>query len=160
MSGRYAKNTTVPVDRSIAEIERLMEKYGADQFMTGKSKEPPRQFVIFRVERLPFRIEIPMPEMDEFRVTHAGYARGEAQAEKEYQQEIKRRWRVMCLIVKALLEGVDSGVWPGGLTEALQPFLMLPDNRTVREAMTEQIDKIYAGELPNLLPAPRAREAE
>jgi hypothetical protein len=38
---RYASNTDVPSDRSRAEIERTLVRYGADEFMYGtRAREP------------------------------------------------------------------------------------------------------------------------
>jgi len=32
---KYAEGTEVPIDRSKAEIERVLAKYGADEFVYG-----------------------------------------------------------------------------------------------------------------------------
>ncbi len=39
MSGRFAENTTVASDRSRAEIEKNLARYGADQFMYGTNRK-------------------------------------------------------------------------------------------------------------------------
>ena len=36
---RYAENTSVSVDRSQAEVNRILQRYGADKFMSGWDRE-------------------------------------------------------------------------------------------------------------------------
>lgn len=150
----YAEDTKVPIEKSIQEIERLAERYGADQFFRGKSCDPPRQFTAFRIKGQFFRVEIPMPKGDDMRLTRAGQKRSGKALAAAIEKEARRRWRVLALIVKALMEGVESGVFKDS-NEALQPFIQLPDGRTVREALPDHIAEIYqSGQMRSLLPGP------
>jgi hypothetical protein len=150
----YAEDTKVPVEKSIREIEQLAERYGADQFFRGKSADPPRQFTAFRIKGQFFRVEIPMPTPSELKVTKGGQRRAGRALENALDKETRRRWRVLYLIIKALMEGVESGVFRE-TTEALQHFMQLPDGRTVGEALPEQLVEIYkTGTMRPLLPGP------
>lgn len=53
----YAKDTSVPVDRSKAEIERILIRYGADGFMYGW--EGNSAMILFRVRGKMLRFVLP-----------------------------------------------------------------------------------------------------
>ena len=74
-SGRYAKGTHVPADRSKAEIERILTRYGADQFIYGW--EAARAMIGFRYsgKLVRFILPLPDPDSDEFTLTPSGKCR-------------------------------------------------------------------------------------
>lgn len=149
---KFAENTTVPYRRSMAELEKLMERFGADQFITGTSKDPPIHFVEFRLAGRVYRLDIKMPALDDYAWGPLG-SRSAAQTLRLQQKEINRRWRVLVHVTKGILVGVDDGLW--NFEEAMQPFQLLPDGRTVRTALAEHIASFVAsGSLPLLLPGP------
>lgn len=102
---RYAENTSVPVDRSRAEIERVLTRYGASGFgyqwerrvvpvapptLHGpKLREQEIAAVMFQFKDRRVRLDIPMPED---------------------QREVRQRWRAVLLVIKAKLEAVASGI--------------------------------------------------
>lgn len=45
----YASDTSVPVDRSKAEIERILERYGASAFMYGWDKDSNASMIAFEI---------------------------------------------------------------------------------------------------------------
>ena len=59
----YAENTEVPTDRSRAEIERTLERYGATAFMYGWDMQ--RAVISFDVAGRRYRIALPLPEKDD-----------------------------------------------------------------------------------------------
>ena len=65
---RYAASTSVAVSTSKAEIERIVERYGAIQFMSGWSAE--QALIAFTMECRQVRFILPMPSRDEKRFTH------------------------------------------------------------------------------------------
>lgn len=86
-SARYAAGTTVSTDRSKAEIENILARYGADQFMYGW--EATRAVIGFRYSGkiVRFVLPLPDPQADEFHLTPSGkQRRSPAAAEKAYQQ--------------------------------------------------------------------------
>lgn len=65
MAGRYASNTSVSVANSKAEIERIVERYGASGFMSAWSAE--KAVIAFAMEARQVRFTLEMPAKDERR---------------------------------------------------------------------------------------------
>lgn len=150
---RYAQSTDVTSDRSRAETERTLQRYGADQFMYGW--ESGRAVVAFQMEGRRVRFDLPMPDIedDQFRLTPTGRERAEKQQYQAWEQACRQRWRALALVIKAKLEAVESGI-----TEFESEFLahiQLPDGQTVGQWMRPQVEHAYqTGQMPALLPAP------
>ena len=64
MTQRYASRTTVTVDRSKAEVEHILRRYGADQFLHGW--ETGRAIIGFRLKGYPVRMTLPLPILEDF----------------------------------------------------------------------------------------------
>jgi hypothetical protein len=147
----YAANTTVPIDRSKAEIERVLTKYGATSF--GYMTQGTRAIVMFEAHHRQIRFTLPMPDPkdDSYRRTPSGRMRQGESASSAYEQEMRRRWRALTLAIKAKLEAVDTGI-----TEFEQEFLahiVLPGNKTVGEMIMPSIEEAYhSGKIVALLP--------
>ena len=132
---KYAAQTQVPVDRSRSEIEKTLIKYGADQFIFGW--EGQRMMVGFRISKRFIRIALPPPDKD--------------LTEDRQQQQMRQRWRVLLLTIKAKLEAVDSGI--SSIENEFLAHVMLPNNQVVGDWLRPQIEKSYeSGDLPKLLP--------
>lgn len=69
----YANNTSVSVDRSRAEIEKILNRYGAERFMYGWDTD--RAIIAFRASSRNIRFVVPMPYKQEFQATPAGRRR-------------------------------------------------------------------------------------
>ena len=152
--GRYATATGVPADRSRVEIENILTRYGADQFMYGW--EATRAIIGFRYsgKMVRFILPLPDPQSDEFHLTPSGKQRRTADgAKKAYEQANRQRWRALALIVKAKLEATETGVTT--FEEEFLSYIVLPDNQTVAEYMLPQVEEAYrSGEMPKMLPGP------
>jgi hypothetical protein len=148
----YAKDTAVPSERSRAEIERTLERYGATAFMYGWAAG--RAVIGFEAEGRRYRLLLPLPDKTEFaRTPGQNRPRTQEGARAAYEQAVRQRWRALALWVKAMLEGAEAGIIT--LQEALQPFLVLPDGRTVGEWLSPQIEAVYRnGQMPPMLPGP------
>lgn len=148
--GRYATETSVSVGASKAEIERIIERYGATQFMSGWSAE--QAVIAFTMEDRQVRFILPMPAREEKRFTH--HARGPRTPEaalKEWEQACRQRWRALALVVKAKLEAVDSGI--SVFEDEFMANIVLPGGRTVSEEIRPRIAQAYAtNTLQPLLP--------
>lgn len=148
---KYAENTEVPADRSKTEIEKILVKYGAEQFMYGTS--PSRAFVGFNANNrhVRFILPLPDPESDAFRRTPTGRVRKKDAAKKEHEQEIRRRWRALTLSIKGKLEAVESEIMT--FEQEFMAHIVLPDGQTVGEYMIPQIEKAYESrQMPKMLP--------
>lgn len=150
---KYAETTTVPSDRSRAEIERLLARYGASRFMYGWDLESAVIAFEMNSRRIQFRLPLPDKNADEFTQTPTGRKRAESQANEAYEQAVRQRWRALALVIKAKLEAVDAGI-----TEFEDEFLahiVLPSGETIGHWMRPQIETSYrSGTMPPLLPAP------
>lgn len=151
---RYAEKTSVASERSRAEIEKTLSRYGASGFMYGWQQET--AVVAFEMEGRRIRFDLPMPDRrdPEFTETPTGRERSPAQAEAAYDQAVRQRWRALALVIKAKLEAVESGI-----TEFEEEFLahiVLPGGETVGRWMLPQVAQAYeTGKMPRLLPGPR-----
>ena len=145
----YAENTSVPADKSRAEIERTLQRYGADQFMYGWDQASAA--VGFRMEgrHVRFVLPLPDPKSDEFRKTPTGKARSQSQAQAEWERATRQRWRALALVVKAKLEAVESGITT--FEDEFMAHILLPDGSTVGEQMRPRIEQAYkSGKMPRL----------
>lgn len=97
---KYAKNTTVSADRSKAEIERTLDRYGVDKFMYCRS--PAGAGIAFSCKGRTIKLNVPLPKRDEFRPNKTG--------ELAWEKECRRLWRVLLLSIKADLEAIESGL--------------------------------------------------
>lgn len=145
---QYAKTTTVSTDRSRAEIEETLERYGATCFAYMRDSE--KFAVAFELRDRRIRFEVSVPTPDEYRKTNSGRRRSESSAQDAYSQALRQRWRALVLVIKAKLESVDSGIET--FEEAFMPHLVLPNGKTVSQWLVPQIADSYAtNKMPPLL---------
>lgn len=148
----FAEDTKVPIERSKAEIESMLIRYGADQFVSGWGEAEAR--IQFRANGRYIRFVLPIPKKDETRFTqHARYAwkrRSDAEAVKAWEQELRRLWRALALVVKAKLEAVQSGIV--GFEDEFMAHIVMPDGKTVAEHARPMIAQAYdSGKVTALL---------
>lgn len=152
----YAQNTTVPVEKSKAELEHLLMRYGASSFVSGW--QGTRAVIQFEANNRRIQFELTMPDRDDKRFTHHSRGRRTPEAAlKEWEQECRRVWRALVLVVKAKLEAVATGITTFEEEFLAHTVIPGPDGRptTVGRFMRPQVDAAYAtGELPSgMLPA-------
>jgi hypothetical protein len=148
---KYAEDTTVTADRSRAEIERILLRYGADGFMYGWEGE--RAVVAFRAHDKMLRFIVPLPDRNapEFARTATGRRRTANSEQEAYEQAVRQRWRALALVIKAKLEAVESGI--ESFEQAFLANILLPDGQTVGQWMVPQVEQAYlTGKMPGLLP--------
>ena len=148
----YAQNTGVSVERSRAEIETIVKRYGASKFANGWDGEGAT--ILFEMKNRRVRFDVPIPPLEEFRkMVKWGKERElpDGEAQKLHDQEIRRRFRALLLIIKAKLEAVESNITT--FEEEFLAHIVLPGGQTVGEWLTPQIETSYEkGKLPPLLP--------
>lgn len=147
---RYASSTEVSASRSRDEIERTLERYGADQFLYGWQDDA--AVVGFRMQGRHIKFVLPLPAKDERRFTH--HSKGPRTAEaalKEWEQATRQRWRALALVIKAKLEAVESRI--SEFEDEFMANIVLPGGETVGQWMRPQIAEAYRiGAPPKLLP--------
>jgi hypothetical protein len=149
---RYAENTSVSAEQSRGEIERTLQRYGADGFMYGW--DGPRALIMFRARGRHIKFVMDLPDQHEPRFTHTEAKRQKRSPDaalKAWEQSCRQRWRALALCIKAKLEAVEAGI-----TEFENEFManiVLPDGQMVSDFMRPQIALAYdSGSMPTLLP--------
>lgn len=161
---RYASETAVPVERSRAEIEETLRRYGASEFHSGWKSEA--AMIAFRLGNLFIRFVLPLPKASERRFTHKkdrwGYEKVRTDRQKldALDQEVRSRWRALLLVIKAKLEAVECGISTN--EQEFLAFIVMPNDLTVGQwIMSEAMPAIRAGQMPQLmLAAPSVTDAE
>jgi hypothetical protein len=159
MTGRYAKTTDVGVDRSRAEIEAVLRKYGADAF--GYTVDGAKATIGFRLKERYFRfnLSLPDPKRADFHTYQQGsktWRRADGVPEKMWEQECRSLWRALLLVIKAKLEAVAVGITT--LEDEFMAAMVLPNAETVGEWMKPQLEEAYRiGAMPKhlMLEGPR-----
>jgi hypothetical protein len=138
----YAENTSVPIERSRAEIERTLARYGAT--------------IYFEVNARQIQLRVPMPPRTDKRFTEDrrrttwGRKVSDAARDARYDQEYRRRWRVLLITVKAMLEAVDAKVLT--FDQAFLAHIVVPGTaRTIGDALVPRLDALQTSGLRALL---------
>lgn len=131
---RYAERTTVSVDKTRTEIERMLRRYGADRF--AYFGEPARAMIVFEANDRRIRFTLPLPTEG-----------------RRVDQELRSRWRALLLCIQAKLESVASEIET--FDEAFLAHVVMPDGQTVGEYATPRLPALSSPKnLQPLLPAP------
>lgn len=147
--GRYAAGTTVSSEKTQTEIRRVLERYGASRI--GLMTEPGKATIYFQVKDRDVQMAVPLVRKgDPFveRIRGQGYKR--VYSEDGAERESRRRWRVMVLTLKAMLEAVESKVTT--FDEVFLAHVVIPGTgRTVGEALVPRLGSLATSGLRALL---------
>lgn len=148
----YAEKTSVPVSKTKADIEELVQKHGENQFISGYKNNTAA--IGFTMDGRQIRFILPLPDKQarEYWYTPGrGQRRTEDAAHTAWEQASRSRWRALYLIVKAKLEAVDAGI--STVEREFFYDIVLPDGRTAGEWLAPQIETAYqTGQMPPMLP--------
>lgn len=147
----YAQNTLVSSERSKAEIERTLKRYGASEFIQGWDAD--KAVIMFRMENRRIRFYLPMPDQSDFRKTATGRTRSNEYAvEQAWEQATRQRWRALALAIKAKLEAVASGITT--FEEEFLAHVVMPNGQNLGAVIVPQIAEAYEKKkMPPLLGA-------
>ncbi len=158
--GRYASETTVPVEKSRAEIEETLRRYKASAFTSGWTENA--AMVAFKLNDLFIRFVLPiLPVTDKkfaVRIVR-GHRVGatEPQRQRAHEQEMRQRWRALLLVVKAKLEAVECGI--STLEKEFLAFIVMPNDQTLGVWIAENtLQAIRDGRMPRLLTGPKPED--
>lgn len=130
----YAEKTTVPVSKTRIEIEELIRKHGAGQFISGYSGNKVMIGFTAAGRQVRFIVEIPS-----------------GKNQRDMEQLERQRWRALLLVIKAKFEAIDSGV--SCFDDEFLAHIVLPDGQTAGQWIQPQIDAAYeTGNMPAMLP--------
>ena len=143
----YAAGTDVPVERSKAEIERLLTYYKAEQF--AYMRDATKTIIAFRMFGRAMKLEVwnPGPKEKDIAMSPSGRERTPAQIESAIAQETRRRWRGLLLMLKAKIEAIHTGI--ATPEDEFLAYTLLADGRTVGEwAATDGKKALESGRMP------------
>ena len=107
---QYASQTTVPVERSRAEIMGVLDRYGCDGISTHQTQEAWGIEFYVHNRKVRFAIEHPEKADRKYSETPSGRRKRNTQSKnKAWEQDLRQIYRALCLIIKAKLEYVESG---------------------------------------------------
>ncbi|WP_407523672.1 hypothetical protein [Methylobacterium oryzisoli] len=137
MTRRYAEDTKVPVAQSRTQIEAMLRKAGAERVM--HMDEPTEAVVMFLLAGRLIKLLAPI-------------------SPDARDQERRRVWRALGLVIKAKLEATASGIET--VESAWLAHVVLPDGQTVSRWIEPQLQVAYErGQMPThplLLEGPKA----
>lgn len=135
---KFAAKTRVSPERSKAEIEGALRRYGADQVVSGWSDDG-GILLAFRLRGRAVKFTHVLPQAKDF------------QTPRQHEQAVWQRWRAILLWIRAQLEWIELG--ERSVEEVFLPWLVLPGGKTFGEdAIPKLTAAIEAGRLPKLLP--------
>lgn len=146
---RYASKTTVTVDRSRAEIEKTLARYGATSFAYGW--ENSKALIGFKANGRTIRFMLPLPDREDFTHGRSRRRRTKDQIEKACDQAKRQRFRALALAIKAKLEMVESGITT--FEEEFLAHIVLPSGETIGDWISPQLGEMDSGRMPPLLNA-------
>lgn len=153
MTHRYAASTDVDVDRSRAEIERTLRRFGCEEF--GYSWTPDGYRIGFRIKNRLVRYDLPLPRPEDRQFTRTparGLERTPAAAQAAYDQAVKQRFRALLLVIKAKLEAVESGITT--LEDEFLAHTVIPGTKvTVGEWIRDEVPNLGPGRPIPALPS-------
>ena len=154
---RYAKRTTVSVEKTKGEIERTLRRYGAGGFAYAWQDDDDacKAAISFKMAQRQVCIKIALPSREEFRYTPSRERERSIQAvEKEWEQACRQRWRALNLVIKAKLEAIEAEI--STFEIEFLPFLVTARGPTVADILVPELDKVLLeGKAPMLLMAPK-----
>jgi hypothetical protein len=154
MSGsRYAEGTDVAEEASKAELERILKRYGASGYAYLWDDQERQVQIGFKLGARRYRLAVPLPQANDKSITHdrAGYALASERVQKRYEAEVRRRWRVLVLGLKAKLELAAINEGDFTLEKEFLAWAVLQDGRTVSEALEQEQGLLLSGRQPLLL---------
>lgn len=107
---RYGHTTSVPVERSQAEIRKILNSEGCENINTMEADAGYAVEFIFSDRLIRFMIKYPSWDDPAICETDGGRIRSESQIEKAYEQEVRRLYRALCMCIKMKFEIVESGI--------------------------------------------------
>lgn len=155
---QYASETTVPVEKTRAEIERVVSQYGAKSFASGWQGN--RAMIGFEMRDRQIRFILPLPDKASKEFTHGKIGRCSYvrplpvnRVQEKWEQACRQKWRALLLAIKAKLEAVESKI--SSFDSEFMAHIVLPDGCTIGERILPKLAEVLAGkEMPRLLPGP------
>lgn len=153
----YAKGTPLPVEKTKADIDLLLQKHGASERGILTQDREGKAIICFALSGgsgsgggpLKFKLEIPLPRRDAFFPPSGREPRGWAKTwcdaerqlwvDQQHAQASRERWRSVLLLLKAKLEAVKLGL--SSHEEEFAAQLLLPGGATVKDKIQQLLQQ-------------------
>lgn len=146
---KYASNTNVSSELSRLEIEKILIRYGAENFAYATASG--KALIGFTMYERQIKFVLPLPKIEDYRLTPTGRSRTENSQYEAWEQACRQRWRALKLVIQAKLEAVECGI--SVFEDEFMSNIVLPGGQTVGDFMRPQIEKAYlTGDVPHMLP--------
>lgn len=146
---KYANKTTVSSELSRLEIEKILIRYGAENFAYATTSG--KSLIGFTMCERQIKFVLPLPKIEDYSMTPTGRNRTENSQYEAWEQACRQRWRALKLVIQAKLEAVECGI--SVFEDEFMSNIVLPGGQTVGDFMRPQIEKVYlTGNVPNMLP--------
>ena len=151
---RFAEGTEVSVEKSRAEIEKLITRYGATSTAFVNALRPRHDHVRGpATRRIVFELLLPDIADRKFDLDGRRNLRTPERRRDVWEQACRQRWRALALVIKAKLEAVASGITT--FEDEFLAHIMMPDGQTVGAHVKPSIESWYTGgSMQPLSPAP------
>jgi hypothetical protein len=136
----YAAKTEVTVEKTKAQIEKLLTDFKATTFMTGTNQHS--SMIAFSMANRNIKFTLPLPNRDSYR------------SQGRFEQAMRTRWRALYIALRAKLEMAATGITT--FEDEFLAHIVMPDGQTVGEMTRPRIAQAYqSGEVRPLLEGPR-----
>lgn len=153
---KYASSTDVPCDRSELEIKRVVQRYGAWEFISAWRAD--RALIGFKFHDRAVKFDLPLPDRRdvEFTKTPRGRLRCQQAVNESWERACRQRWRALLLVIKAKLEAVESGITT--FEDEFLAHLVLPTGETIGQCLLPRLEEMKSSRaVLALLPAPERK---
>lgn len=113
---KYAKNTSVPVSRTIDAIDKEVSRFGAESF--GTFRNGGKVVCMFQVDGVTYRYET---------------------SDSDDEKEQRRLWRCILATIKGKLIAVSEGI--STFEEEFVSNIVMPDGKLLKEHLLPQLQK-------------------
>ena len=144
----FAVNTSVPVDRTRSEIERLVvTTHKCKRYSSGMDFEHGSAMIQFETHDRVVRFVLPLPNPSDkaFRKPSRGHyydlPSDSAIVVERVRQAERTLWRAFLLVIKAKLEAVESKI--ATFEQEFMANIVMPNDRTIEEIVTPLIARAY-----------------
>ncbi len=133
---KYANRTSVKPEKTRMQIESTLARYGASGFMYGWQGS--QAVIAFEFESKQIKFILPIPNRNDFSTQNG------------HDQAVRSAWRSLLLLIKAKLEGVESGIRT--FEQEFMPDIVMPNGMTFSQYAIPEIRKaIKSGAMPTLM---------
>ena len=132
---KFAEGSVVTVQRSRGHLEQLLHAHGAEGFAYGWTADHDRVEFVWKGQRV--RFTLPCVDRNKHLLTPAGRTRNDNQLQVALDQEDRRRWRALLLVVRAKIEAVETGI--SIFEEEFLAFIVMSNDRTVGDILVPRI---------------------